>query len=70
MDESRVISCLKGIAAARLSRSIRPEAWADVLRELAEVVEALPTAGTERTAILDKVFWLVLVSEGAALFDV
>ena len=68
MDENRAIAALKSIGAARASRTARPDAWVPVLRELAEIVEGLTSESAARIPVLDKVFWLVVVTEGATLF--
>lgn len=68
MSESRVITALKSIGATRRVGKATAESWKPVLKELADVVEVLEAESAESIAVLDKVFWLVLATDGVTLF--
>jgi len=69
MDEDRVLAALGSVKMSMSGRSSTPAEWKPVLVELAEVLEGLTSASPGCVPILDKVFWLVVVTEGISLFS-
>jgi hypothetical protein len=69
MEETQLISCLRRVATLRVADACTGSHWAPVLRECCSILAAMDPESPSKEAILDKLFWLVLVTEGASLFD-
>lgn len=70
--DQRCCLALRGLSKDRLADTDSPAGWRACLKEMSEVLEALPdtVASAEmRFPVLDKVFWLVLVTDGPRLLE-
>jgi len=70
LAEERVIATLNPVRASASGRASQPSVWMPVLSKLFEILEAVdPARGAENIPVLDKAFWLVLVTEGVQLLS-